>query len=59
MGITPAAVPLSLSFHSVPLLLPFTTQTCCLLRHKQAIVDGEIKEISLEDFKGKYLVFFF
>ncbi|WIA10975.1 hypothetical protein OEZ86_000941 [Tetradesmus obliquus] len=25
----------------------------------QAIVDGEIKEISLDDFKGKYLVFFF
>jgi peroxiredoxin (alkyl hydroperoxide reductase subunit C) len=25
----------------------------------QAVVDGEIKEISLEDFKGKYLVFFF
>jgi hypothetical protein len=25
----------------------------------QAIVDGEIKEISLDDYKGKYLVFFF
>jgi peroxiredoxin (alkyl hydroperoxide reductase subunit C) len=25
----------------------------------QAVVDGEIKEISLDDFKGKYLVFFF
>lgn len=31
----------------------------CFCFLTQAIVDGEIKEISLDDFKGKYLVFFF
>ena len=25
----------------------------------QAVVDGEIKEVSLADYKGKYVVFFF
>lgn len=25
----------------------------------QAVVEGEFKEVSLSDYKGKYLVFFF